>query len=263
MFKVGIILVSNREDIIRSHWLRTLKALNKFRDKVDIGFSFVLEEPISLTLVKEMERLGNVSYKKKIGAPVFNWIDEKDEACRNIDAEYWLNTDDDFLFDGVNTTGNWTTAKRYMDAVVYLDNHPECGYVMMDGFMGGHAFGKEIRQIKSAMFSIARGSFLRNVSKKWTYARPELNRAGALDETSSVYSRLEEGYFAARGFNTPVHKTPTKRLGYNHTKIEYDNNWVYKKGIGAAIRKHYDEPDWKYEAKKLPRKLRRLNDGKI
>ena len=257
MYKVGIILVSNREQIIRTHWLSTLKALNKFRDHIDVGFSFVLEEPISLAFAKEMGRLGHVSYKRKIGAPVFNWIAEKDEACRNIEAKYWLNTDDDFLFDGINTTGGWKTWERYRDAVQYLDCNPKCGYVMMDGFMGGHAFKEQIRYVKSAMFSIARGSFLRNLHKEWCYARPELNRPGALDETTSVYSRLEEGYYAARGFNTPVHKVPTKRLGDNHSKIEYDNAYIYTKGIGAAIRKHYDEPDWRYETKKLPRKLRR------
>jgi len=251
--KIGIILVSNREQVIRDNWLSTLKALDKFRDKIDTGFSFVVQEPVSESLIRELQKLGPVVHKKKMSP--FNWVETKNEACRNVDAKYWLNTDDDFKFDGMNTTGDWTTAERYMDAVIYLDDHPKCGYVMMNGFFGGHAFGKEIRLAKTGMWALRCGAFLRNVTKEWTYARPELNRPGALDETAAVYSRIEEGYFPARGFNTPVYNGRTKRIQDNHDRIEYNNAYIYSKGIGAAIREYYDEPNWRYETKKLPQKL--------
>jgi hypothetical protein len=254
MKKLAICLVSNRPDVLRSRWLATLPKLDRLRDRFDVGFSFQLQWPITHDLVKELEKLGPVDLHPPHPGSPFNWYPYREAACENVDAEYYLSTDDDFKFGGTTPSG-WSCADRYIDAIEWMDRHPSFGALAMKSFLGGASFGRDVVPAQREIFSMGSGILLRHIGTPWRFADPIFNVAGALDDLASVYSRIERGSFAARTFNVPVSRLPTKKVKRGSVHEAYDEDWIYKYGLGRTIRERYNDPSWTFDSWKLPKGL--------
>src|SRR5262245_21079858 len=150
-YTLGITMMSNRPDMAAERWLQSVSKLKPLHKHFTVGYSFVVEEPF--TDVKEYKKLGKVTTVKKRNAIRFNWWPDRNKACEQIDAKYWLMTDDDCQFGGPTPLG-YESWKRYADGIMYMEAHPDCGAVLCLPFLGGSVAKEAIMLANHDLFAL-------------------------------------------------------------------------------------------------------------
>ena len=248
--KLCITMISNRPTMARERWLSSIGKLDPLLRKVNTDFAFVFEEPFTAEDAVPYTTLGSVKIEKKRNAKRYNWWPDRNNVMRAIKADYYLMTDDDCRFGGPTPQG-YTSWKRYYDAIQYMDKHPDCGVVCCLPFLGGTPFGNRILVSERDLFALGSGLLLRRLPDL-DYSHKVFDIPGALDESGAVFSRIERGYYVAKTYNTPTKRPPTKRVEPGAAHPGYDDDYINTKGIGNAIRKRYNDPDWHHNARRIP-----------
>jgi hypothetical protein len=235
----------------RDRWLSSLNKLDSLREKIDCCFAFVFEEPFTVEASVPYMDLGPVVIHKKRNDQRFNWWPDRNEVMTLKTADYYLMTDDDCRFGGPTPLG-YTSSQRYYDGVLYMEENVDCGAVIMLPFLGGSPSGHKIMVADRELFALGSGLILRKLSG-FDYSHSTFNRPGALDEPAAVFSRIERGYYAARTFNTPTSRPPTKKVQPGSAHPAYDDDFINTEGIGKQIRDRYQDPDWHHNARRIPK----------
>jgi len=141
--KLCITMISNRPRMARERWLSSIHKLDPLREKIDTVFSFVLQEPFTEEDAVPYKALGATKLVKKSTAKRFNWWPNRNEVVKAHKADFYLMTDDDHRFGGPTPSG-YTSWERYYDAIMYMEENPDCGAVCLLPFLGGTPSGKKI-----------------------------------------------------------------------------------------------------------------------
>jgi len=248
--KLCITMISNRPRMARERWLSSIHKLDPLREKIDTVFSFVLQEPFTEEDAVPYKALGATKLVKKSTAKRFNWWPNRNEVVKAHKADFYLMTDDDHRFGGPTPSG-YTSWERYYDAIMYMEENPDCGAVCLLPFLGGTPSGKKILIAEKDLFALGSGLLLRRLPDL-DYSHKVFDIPGALDESGAVFSRIECGYYTAKTFNTPTICPPTKRVEPGAAHPSYDDNYINSKGIGGLIRKRYNDPTWHHNARRIP-----------
>jgi hypothetical protein len=242
-------MISNRPEMARERWLASVGKLSPLLQKVDTAFSFVLDAPFTATDALPYTALGATQIVRS-GKGMFNWWPNRTKTIQAVKADYYLMTDDDCRF-GDKTPSGFSSWQRYLDAIKYMEKNPDCGVVCMSSFFGGTPFGRKIITKDNILFASACGLLLRNIPEL-DYSHNAFNQAGALEDVAAVFSRIERGYYAAKTFNTPTAKPPSKRIEPGAPNRGYDDNYVYVDGLGKIIRDRYNDPKWHNDERRIP-----------
>ena len=124
---------------------------------------------------------------------------------------------------------------------------------MCEGSLGGSVQKREISSTKVGLFATTRGLILRNIGLG-KIVRGTKHLLGGLEESIFCYHLIEEGYYPAKQFNNPT-------LNKNYSGVNKEGSFihdekVWDKNCAGYIRDRYDDPNWDYQKKRLPRALK-------
>ncbi len=183
------------------------------------------------------------------------------DVCASLDPglDVYMLCDDDFRFVSGTPKFPVTNGHRYLQMLHYMSKYPKCGVVNAKGFFGGYHQQYKISPTWNDMYSTNRGTMLRSMREHgFSLHAPDcIEMRGALEESMSVFNRIQLGYFPAKAMNIPtVHTTRVLKVSdgdldpydMHHPDVIAENAQKY-------IREKYSDETWEYEQKRLPRGL--------
>jgi hypothetical protein len=242
----------------------SLVNLKGFKFKLLINFMNYKLEDINeaLYLIDQYTDMAEVRYSRKNYKPPVSMCWIRENICK-LDpyADIYINMDDDLKFN------NPSVAKAYGQVEEFMRINPKCGMVMCMGFLGGTPSGKNIVPTNDRIWNTRHGLFLRNVKEDdWLFVPKDGTKCkGGLEETYAVYSRMDLGYWGAKLMNVNVTHRTSKGIDKQNFKpverynpeTDIHNPTINSEGIGALIKKKWDDPQWEHSKKKLPNLLAR------
>ena len=262
--QIGIILPTNNPKSMTENFMPTLSALDELAPYATFLFLFQhpwTEDEATRTILEISNHGFGVSYmiteKGDWSQPAK--IIKMREMCAALrdDCDYYLFIDDDFKLSHGTRMFPYSSGKRYLQSLLYLEKHKKCGVINTKSFFGGHQWGLKIAPTKHDMYATNRGLFLRNMKDHGFLIAPGAMQGlkGDLEESAIVFSRIELGYYPAKQMNNPTIHLTGKLDQYDNDPLNFHNRQVLEENVLKWIRTRYADPNWEYESKKLPRSL--------
>jgi len=231
--------------------------LESLLDFCAVQFSFVFQTPWTLGEINRAEKK-LISKGFEIQEGVALAVKNPSMTClRNIGimnspkADYYLIADDNFEFRSGTPKYPYDSGIRYSQCLQYLNEYPNCGFVMCEGSLGGSVQKMKISSTKVGLFATTRGLILRNIGPKKIY-RQTSHLLGGLEESVACYHIMEKGFFPAKQFNNPTINKDMKKP--NCGNFIHDEE-VWEENCAKYIKERYNDLDWSYQKKKLPKGL--------
>ena len=177
-----------------------------------------------------------------------------DAAALKPTVDWWMYCDDNLCFAAEGTPAYpGGSAVRYLEVLDYFNTFPNCGVVMCEGSLGGHAAKRQIRPTTNGLISTARGLFFRNTTGGQLHTTEEYRLKGGMGEIAPAYRLMSEGYFLAKQFNNPTRHLHKHRLSDDVPATHVTNyEKVIKPNAERYIRDVYDDPEWTLEQRYIP-----------
>jgi len=263
--QLGIILPTNNPDNFFNLLAPTLKHIRAIGQ--ESAFLINFQPPWNMEDMREAIRMIQMvgfytkyTYTKGWDKPIK--ITEMREVCARLDSgcDFYLFIDDDFKLSPGTKKFPYNSGQRYAQSLDYLNRHPRCGAINTKSFLGGHQWGLKIAPSPNKMddmYATNRGLFLRNM-RDYDFTLSPLSMhdlRGDLEESATVFSRIELGFYTAKQMNNPTIHLTGKLSKYDNDPLNMHNFRVINENVRKWIRERYNDPEWEYEQKRLPAKL--------
>jgi hypothetical protein len=180
----------------------------------------------------------------------------EDIACLNPNVDIYICWDDDMQFFK-------NISLRYREIIQYMVKYPRCGAVMATNHERQNKSLPSIDRRDHAMWATYGGLFLRNIKdQNWRFAPEDSHKLkGGLEETYSIFSRMDLGYWAAKAYYVPYYHeatfigkkfTRTANRKNKYPKIE-DIHYEKNLELIPLIKTKWNDPYWTYEYARTPR----------
>lgn len=225
----------------------------------DVEFSFIFQRPWSNEEVKRAKKyLINKGFRFKMNAatakkePSMTYLRNKG-IINSPDADYYMMIDDNHRFGSGTPKYPFDSGIRYSQCLKYMEHFPACGFVMCEGSLGGSVQKLEISSTPVGLFATTRGLILRNIDV-YKIFKNTFHLIGGLEESIACYHIIENGYFPAKQFNNPTY--PVNNHGIDNNSIIH-NQEIWNNNCAKYIRNRYQDQDWNYQKRKLPKGLKK------
>jgi hypothetical protein len=181
----------------------------------------------------------------------------EDIANLNPNTDIYMIMDDDFIFRG-------NAKQRYEQIIDYMRDNPKCGSFMAGSSLGGRKSNKsKIVCPEHNWWWTNRGLFLRNLKHLSWRIVPEDSHdlRGGLEESYAVFSRMAEGYFAAKTFYVDTHHSATRmdekfeETAKRKGRYPLETDMHRFKEVQELIRSKWNDPTWTFEKRRTPKGL--------
>lgn len=254
--KVGWIIPTNNPKALFNYFLKSIDIILSDEFKLLIVF----QPPWTSKLIDQFlsKCKMDVAYDFiEPKRPVSMMMLRNHSAMIDRSVEYYVLTDDNFLFTKGTAKYPADSLTRYQQVIQYMDGFQNCGYVMCEGSLGGSIQKLMIRPTSAGLVSTQRGIFFRNIRKHKNSVWPLdcLSIPGTCEETIICYDLISKGFFPAKQFNNPTqHKDkikvePNKNIGTIHC-LE-----TLQKGAIRYIREKYKTDTWTNDTRFFPKEL--------
>lgn len=246
----------------------SLPHIYELRNHYEVELFFIFQYPWKIESIRKVKRdVENGGFK-------FNSITEHPlkvpsmTHLRNLgityssNSDYFFFADDNLVFTAGTKQYPQSSGRRYLQAIDYLKNYPNCGFVMCEGSLGGSVQKLEISSTKVGLFATTRGLILRNIGAKKIFRSTD-NLIGGLEESIACYHIIEEGFYPAKQFNNPTLHRHTSKPGKKGC-IGIHDQAIWSRNCEKYIRERYEDPDWTHQSRKWPKGLKKkfvLNGG--
>lgn len=259
MKDLAIILPTNDYELLNNYFMKNLENLASAKDRIEIVFNlqnFTDEQVKSVQEACDKVGLDWVTLRahyeiKQKGHTPYNAI-RQDTADMRRSAKYYCLMDDDMILLDKNKVSDESIGDQLIKCLDYLDNHPDCGSIVLDD---NSKQGTKKSEIIVAPIDykcyVVNGLILRNIMYGDLVPRDAYNLVGRGEDMLAVAARLAQGYYPARlSYTSILHSEnhsfrpkPDKvqpsyaEIGWKKSdEIAESNNYGY-------IRDHYN-PDF-------------------
>lgn len=233
-----------------------LKSLLNF---CEVEFSFIFQRPWdNESVIEAHEYLFQNGFIFKMNTATAK---NKPSMCnlRNIgiinspNADFYMMIDDNHRFGSGTPKYPIDSGIRYSQCLYYMKGFPNCGFIMCEGSLGGSVQKLEISSTPVGFFATARGLILRNIGAYKIFGNTS-HLLGGLEESIACYHIIEEGFFSAKQFNNPTY--PANNHGVDNNSFIH-NQEIWNQNCAKYIRSRYQDQDWDYQKRKLPKGLKK------
>lgn len=233
--------------------------LTSLLDYCDVEFFFIFQRPWNNEQVKRAKKnILNTGFIFKMNTTVAKKKPSM-TYLRNIgimnssNASYYMLIDDNFKFKSGTPKYFIDSGIRYSQCLEYMKCFPACGFVMCEGSLGGSIQKLEISSTQVGLFATTRGLILRNIGAHKIFGNTS-HLLGGLEESIACYHIIEEGFFPAKQFNNP---TINSNMAKSDGGKFIHSQEIWNQNCAKYIRNRYQDQDWNYQKRKLPKGLKK------
>ena len=255
--RLGIILPSNNPSAFMNNFLPTVQHIKELADFSSILINFQPPWRRDEIIIAHMELSGygfevRSDYNEYSRPVPMGKVRQSAAKLGEDDCDIFLSVDDDFKFSPGTKTQKKTSGKKYLDCLDYMAKNERCGVVFVKGFFGGAGWGEKISPIWGDMYATYRGLFLRKVPGMLFTTPAACAIRGGLEESIAVFGRIARGYWPAKQMNNPTMSFTERvdRVGLPEHDI---HNPEVIAGAVEFIRMKYEDPDWTYDKRTIPK----------
>lgn len=212
MGDLAIILPTNDYQLLNDYFLRNLDNLTSAKDNIEILFNL---QGLTDEQVKSVEqRCESLQLKYKIlrkkyeikqkGHTPYNAI-RQDTAYLDQNVKYYCLMDDDMILLDKNKVSDESIGDQLLSCIDYLDNHPDCGSIVLDNSSKQGTRKSEITEVPiDYKCFVVNGLILRNTMSGNLVPEDAYELVGRGEDMLAVAARLSQGYYPAKLSYTSV-----------------------------------------------------------
>jgi len=237
----------------------SLVHLTSLLDYCAVEFSFIFQRPWSNEQVKRAKgsildngfifKMNGATAKKK---PSMTYLRNMG-IITSPGANFYMIIDDNFKFKSGTPKYPIDSGIRYSQCLEYMKHFPNCGFVMCEGSLGGSIQKLEISSTQVGLFATTRGLILRNIGVYKIFGNTS-HLLGGLEESIACYHIIEEGFYPAKQFNNP---TINSNMGKPDGGKFIHSQEIWNQNCAKYIRNRYQDQNWDYQKRKLPKGLKK------
>lgn len=249
--KVVFLIPSNKPDILLNYALSdaSLCSLASLFNRHQACFSFALQPPFKSSDEIELAFNGynaiwSATRMTQESPPRMPFLRQ---AAANLhrDADVYIWWDDNMVATHGTALYPRSSGERINEALDYMEKHPRCGILNMEGPRGGNYSEWKIKP-SAARWWTARGLIIRNVFSGDLFHPGAMDLKGAFDDVMPGFKLVENGYYCAKQFNNPTRHCLRTNIGNAMKENDFGMHDVETNRANgeAFLANYYEEPGW-------------------